>query len=196
VRRFGQALEHPTERLLRLLVEDRPQVLAEEDAEIGVLPERADHDPAEREIRLERDERRACELVEDLREIVELLDDERELRLGVPAAARGHLAAARPRDLTVEVHEERREVFLAFPEELRREHRHVSHASARGAHLLHVVLERRVRTLEGRERQAVDLEEPLEALQPHFHLEQVVVLDPVREEGRSLENREARHGPF
>src|ERR1017187_520705 len=29
VRRVGQALEHPTERLLRLLVEDRPQGLPE-----------------------------------------------------------------------------------------------------------------------------------------------------------------------
>ena len=40
----------------------------------------------------------------------------------------------------------------------------------------------------------VEDEEPLDPLEPHLHLEQVVVLDAVREERGRLEHRESRHG--
>src|ERR1035437_8780205 len=107
-----------------------------------------------------------------------------------------HLAAARPCDLAVEIEQKGREILRAFPEELGGEHRHVGHPGAYGSHLFDVILERSVRPFERGKRQAIDLEEALEALQPHLHLEQVVVLDPVREQSRRLEDREAGHGPL
>ena len=197
MRGLGQASEYAAERLLRLLVEDGPQVLAKQDAEVGVLPERSHHDPPEGEIGLERDERCPRKLVENLRKIVELLDDEGQLGLGIPSAPPGrHLAAARPRDLAVEIEQKRREIFLAFPEELGGQHRHVGHPGAHGCHLFDVILQGSVRPFECGKRKAVDLEEALETLQPHLHLEQVVVLDAAREQSRGLEDREAGHAPL
>jgi hypothetical protein len=70
------------ERLLRAPVEDRSEVLAEQDPEVRILLQRPDDHPTQGKIGLERQERDVRHLVEDPREVVELLDDERQLPLG------------------------------------------------------------------------------------------------------------------